>query len=595
VTVEIEPFDRLLVARLARMARTGGNIDESHREVAAHAVAAVRESHGCLTPALYALRVGVDDSTARTALRSLETTPLVRRTTCAETDSRDGTPFVIDELDRIYLARYFDHQRTLARRLVVLASTPVVGAGAPDDALLARLFPRVDGAGGADSSGRDHPREAAESAASRAFTIISGGPGTGKTSTVVKVLALLVDAAQRAGREPPRTLLLAPTGKAAARLAESIRASRDGLDVDARVREAIPDLASTVHRALGVLPGGGFVRGPSRTLDADVVLVDEASMIDLALMRALVDAIRPGTRVILLGDRDQLASVEAGSVLADLCDAASRPGSPLEGAFHELVRSHRFAAGSGIGALAAAIREGDAAAALAVLDDANRTDVALGEPVPNRGRLPLALQRAAREGFAGLRAEGPEEQLAELSRYRVLTAHRVGSLGVTELGIRVASSIGRPIDGAAIGTPVLVLENDVESGLSNGDVGVVGLGEGSVATTYFASTSGPRAVAAGRLPRHEPCWAMSIHKSQGSEFDHVSVVVPDGSLVASRELLYTAVTRARQSVSVHASRLAITACIDRRIARASGLADAIVAIGGAARANGAATQPSAKR
>lgn len=512
----------------------------------------------------------------------LKASPLVATTGLNAEHAPDGRPFVLDPAGRLYLARYFDHQQALAAGIVRVATAAPAAFGSPSHAVVDALFPP------APDGKPDAQRAAALHAASASFTIVAGGPGTGKTSTVVKVLALLVDAARGIGAAPPRIMLVAPTGKAAARLGESIRSSLERLQLDPAVLGAIPTQATTIHRALGVRARGGFHHGMERPLEADLVVVDEASMVDLALMRAVVEALRPGTRLVLLGDRDQLASVEAGSVLADLCDAAQREGSALEGALCELTFSHRFGETSGIGRLARAIRERNTEAALAILDDASVTDATLEVPIPPTGRLPAALQSLARDGYAALRIGTHAERLRALGRFRVLSAHRRGPLGVTQLGLRIAASIGRSTDAHAIGTPILVLENDAETGLSNGDVGVIAESATTTDASAFAnlalfdSDAGTRELAVARLPAHEPCWAMSIHKSQGSEFDVVSVVIPEGSALATRELLYTAVTRARERVAVHASRATLASCIERRAVRASGLADAIIALGLAA-------------
>ncbi len=564
----LEPFDRQLVARLARL---GGEQDAGRLLLLALGVRAVREGHVCLSAALYGRLLGLDETAAAQAFLGLAASPLVARESARAAQTTTGCPFVLDDAQRLYLARYFDHQQALASRLVAVAQATIPAGAGPDPGLLAALFPPLP------NGQIDLQRRAALHTCTAALTIISGGPGTGKSSTVVKVLALLVDGALRAGLRAPRTLLVAPTGKAAARLGESIRAALTRLPLSAQVREAIPCRASTLHRALGVHPAGGFRHGLERPLDADLVLVDEASMVDLALMRALLEAVRPGTRLVLLGDRDQLASVEAGSVLSDLCETAARPGSALSGCLQELVHSHRFGADSGIGGLSRAIRDQDAEGALAILRDPSVRDVRLEPALPTSGRLPTSLQDCARHGYAGLLALDPTAQLAALGSFRVLTAHRKGGLGVTLLGKRLAAAIGRKPDTQGHGTPLLVMENDPETRLWNGDVGVVNQTSGGHPSAFFEGDSGPRAVSLGRLPSHEQCWAMSIHKSQGSEFDVVVVVLPETSALASRELLYTAVTRARSQVLVHGSEASIIACIGRPVVRASGLVDALTA------------------
>jgi exodeoxyribonuclease V alpha subunit len=554
------PFERLVVARLARIANES---DAARIEVFAHVVRAVQEGHGCLTAALFAENAGVSVEIAEARLADAAESTLARPVTLAMPCAPDVTPFVADEQGRLYLGRHFDHQQALALRVREVAQSSVAHPYSPDAALLERLFP----------DGDTPSRRAALRVAQSALTVLTGGPGTGKTSTVVKVLALTAAAALAEGRPPPRAVLLAPTGKAAARLSESIAHALARLGLPDELRAAIETRASTVHRALGVKREGGFRHGPSRPLDAGIVVVDEASMVDLALMRALFDSVPAGARLVVLGDRDQLASVEAGSVLADLCDAAEAEGSRLAGALITLTTSHRFSDGSGIGRLARAIRDGDVGAALAALADPAYADVVLAPLVDTHDALPSELLALVEEGYGPLGRMSDEDSLAQLSRFRVLTPIRRGALGVEGLGARIGAALGRPIGARLLrGTPVLVLENAPEVSLSNGDVGVVvEVGTRGEEIAF----EGLRRLGRSRLPRHEPSFAMSIHKSQGSEFDVVAVVLPERSPLSTRELLYTAITRAKSRVVVFASPQAIASAIGRRIVRASGLADAL--------------------
>lgn len=553
-------FECLAVARLARLAN---ETDGRRIEVFTHVVRAVQEGHGCLTSALFAENADVSLAVAAERLADAAESKLVARVTLAMEGAPGVVPFVADEQGRLYLGRHFDHQQALARRVLEVAASSVDTPFTPDPTLAGKLFP--DG----DSPSRD----AAFRVATNAFTVLTGGPGTGKTSTVVKVLALFAAAALAEGRRPPPAVLLAPTGKAAARLSESIGQALARLDLPDELRAAIETHSSTVHRALGVKREGGFRHGPSRPLEAGIVVLDEASMVDLALMRALFDAVPNGARLVVLGDRDQLASVEAGSVLADLCDAAEAEGSRIAGSLITLTKSHRFSAGSGIGRLARAIRDGDAEEALAAFADPACADVELGPSVDARDALPSELLGLVDDGYGPLGRANDEEALAQLSRFRVLTPVRRGALGVEGLGARIGAALGRPVGARLLrGTPVLVLENAPEVGLSNGDVGVVvEVGTRGEEVVF----DGPRRLGRSRLPRHEPSFAMSIHKSQGSEFDVVAVVLPEHSPLSTRELLYTAVTRAKSRVVVFASPQAIASAIGRRIVRASGLADAL--------------------
>ncbi len=531
----------------------------------------------------------------------LRASPLVD----APPGDRAATPLVIDAADRIYLRRYWDHQTRLAAaiRLRTSAPQPEVDAAQLRDSL-DRLF-RPE-SGGAPP---DEQRHAALVAALRRFCVITGGPGTGKTYTVLRILAVLIEQALAAGRGLPRIVLLAPTGKAAARLSESIAARVDHLPCSAAVRGAIPTAAATIHRGLGAAFGRlHFRHGPDNPLLADVVLVDESSMIDLALLARLVDATPPSARLILLGDQDQLASVEAGAVLGDICNrgaprAYSRPFvDRVAATFHTqlphtpaapqqegiwdcivpLTRSYRYRADSGIGRLASAINAGDVDAALAALESGD--GVARVDPAPT-GRLGAAAEAAIREGFAPyLACREPLARLAALGRFRVLCAHRRGPSGVETVNAQIEAllSAGSPLRPAGTeyaGRPILITQNDYRLHVFNGDIGVIaedGQQPGRLVALFQTADGAPRRIATARLPAHQTVFATSIHKSQGSEFDAVVIVLPElPSPLISRELLYTAVTRARSSVLICAPPALVAHAVTHRLERASGLRDAL--------------------
>lgn len=469
-------------------------------------------------------------------------------------------------------------------------ASPAVDSGAPGG----------DGNAVRSPATEDLQRVACERALQRGFFVVSGGPGTGKTSTVVKLLALVVEHALSLGQPAPRMQLLAPTGKAAARLSESIGGARDRLDIPDGVRRAIPSVASTIHRALGT-GRRGFTHDRQSPLVTDFVLVDEASMVDLALMRRLFDAIPSHARVVLLGDRNQLASVEAGAVLGDICGAGlpmarRRAGTMARSVVH-LTRSYRYRDDSGIGLLADAIQSGDGSEVLRLLRGGQHTDIVLHEGALTEGLSP-ALQRGVLEGYAPyLRAEDPAAQLTAFDGFRVLCAHRRGPHGVEQLGRRIAELLrnrGLISGGSAVegphgqyaGRPIIVTQNDYQSRLFNGDVGVLarepqsaggeaaedGPVDAALRCYFPVPGAAPRSVAPSRLPPHEGVFAMSIHKSQGSEFDEVAIVLPQaGSALLSRELLYTAVTRARRRVVIHAPAEVVAEAVGGEVARASGL------------------------
>lgn len=519
-------------------------------------------------------------------------------------DGAQPTPLVLDARGRLYLQRYAQHERELAAALLARAR-PAPGVDpARLGEKLRRRFPRP--AEEQAAAGPDPLELAAAVAALQRLAIICGGPGTGKTTTVVKLLALLQEQALEQTGAPLGITLLAPTGKAAQRLATSVGNGLGALALGEAVRAAIPAQASTIHRALGGGRGtsGRFWHDAENPLPADLLVVDEVSMVDLVLLRQLVSALRPEARLILLGDKDQLASVEAGAILGDIYDAsaaaqwsedfASRlelatgqtvpatPGAPaLCDCLVSLEQSHRYAADSGIGRLARAINRGDAEASLQLLEPGPGSpgDCQRYEPEATGGES--ALEQLALAGYRPfVECADPAEKLARLESYRVLCAYRQGARGVERLNAEIESWLARAglIDPEARfyeNRPVLVTRNDYGLGLFNGDVGVV-VRDGPRLRVCFQGTEGLRLLAPSRLPPHETVFAMTIHKSQGSEFNAVSVVLPETvSPLLSRELLYTAVTRARQRVDVLGARDVVRAAVGRAIQRASGLHDAL--------------------
>ena len=486
------------------------------------------------------------------------------------------TPLVLDGAHRLYLARYWQHQVRLARHLIRMASAPSMAVAPHVDhdvleAGLARLFPAPD----------DHQQlQAARTALLRQLAVISGGPGTGKTATVVRILALFAEQAIARGGPVPTVGLVAPTGKAAARLSESVRSALAStarpLDCDSAVLEAIPTEASTIHRTLGWSPSGGFLHDARRPLALDLLVVDEASMVDLVLMSQIVDALPAGARLILLGDKDQLASVEAGAVLGDLCDAATGP-SPLRESVVHLSRSYRFGPHSGVGRLAAAINRRDRAGVHDLL--LNGPD--LDHRTPTASALRRALEPLVVAEFGALAAPGdPATRLAGLGRFRILCAHRRGHFGVETINGLVERILSRRLglDTHATwypGRPVLITTNDYDQRLFNGDVGLTDRAEDGNVCVFFPDSDGSlRPLAPARLPDHDTVFATTIHKSQGSEFDHVLVVLPPTpSPVVTRELLYTAVTRARERVTIFGPTEVIDHAVSTQVQRASGLGD----------------------
>jgi len=542
-------------------------------------------------------------------MTTLRSSPVVA---AADAPDAEARPLVLDGAGRLYLQRYWRYERRVAADLQ--ARSADISADV-DDARLAADLAAVFPAAAGDPAGPDWQRVAAATAVLRRLCVISGGPGTGKTFTVTAVLALLAAQALARGRVL-RAALVAPTGKAAARMQEAVRDAREHLGrvLGADVVAALPASASTIHRLLGIRPDGAGARhGAGDALPLDALVVDEASMVDLALMAKLVEALPPPARLVLVGDRDQLASVEAGAVLGDVCGAApgpspalaarlsaivgrgvppgSSPAPSLADAVVVLRRSRRFASASGIGRLAAAVNAGDVAAAQAVLGGGG--DVAW-VPIETPATLRDRLERAALGGLAGyasaVRAWDPagDQQaqartiLGAFACFRVVCAHRHGPAGLEEVGRHVEDALaahGLVNRHAAWypGRPVLVTRNDYALGVFNGDVGITLPDRDGRLRVVFLAADGPlRMLAPARLPAHETVWAMTVHKSQGSEFDQVVLVLPpEPSRITTRELLYTAITRARHRVEIWGPAAVVAAAIATPLERSSGLRESL--------------------
>ncbi|MGQ0524936.1 MAG: exodeoxyribonuclease V subunit alpha [Betaproteobacteria bacterium] len=504
-------------------------------------------------------------------------------------------PLVLDQAGRLYLYRYWEYEKRLAESLLARAEDAedvdidLLRAG------LGRLFP--------DPADVEQKRAAAM-AVLRRFCVISGGPGTGKTFTVVKILALLAEQAR--GRKLA-VGLAAPTGKAAARVQEAIREAVRRMSIGGAVGAAIPDTASTLHRLLGARPDSVYYRHDrEHPLALDVLVVDEASMADLALMAKLVDALPERARLVLLGDKDQLASVEAGAVLGDICagsgiserfaerlalltglpalsEAIPAPASPLGDSIALLQRSYRFGTDSGIGKLAALVNNGSGAAALDVLKSGKQRDI-VWHPAGARELRAFLSTRAVERLAAYLdrvaSGAAPGEIFDAFNAFRVLCAHRGGPAGAVSVNRMIEAALEEKnlIDTRETwyaGRPVMVTRNDYNVRLFNGDVGITlpDADAGGRLKVYFpAPDGGMRKLMPVRLPEHESVYAMTVHKAQGSEFGHVLMILPDEtSRIMSRELIYTGITRARAGVEIRGAESVLLQSIERRLARASAL------------------------
>ncbi len=498
---------------------------------------------------------------------------------------------------RLYLDRYWRQERALAARLSALAQMPVAQVELADLAeAVTRIFP--------DDDGDLMQRVAATSGVLRGLTVIAGGPGTGKTTTVARIAALLAEGAASRGSPPPLIALCAPTGKAAARLQEAVHDAAQRLPVAVEIRDQLRSLrASTIHRLLS-WSYGRFRHHAGNRLPHDVVIVDETSMVSLSLMARLLEAVRTDARVVLVGDPDQLSAIEAGAVLRDIVGPAAdgsligagmramlrrvaggEPAGdpPARRSFGDgvvvLSRGHRY--GAAIASLAQAVRDGDADRALAALAAGGDEIAWLPRDADDDAALsPLRERAVASYGavVAAARAGDGAAALAALGGFRLLCAHRRGTYGVASWASRVERWLADAIEGfqpgerGYAGRPLLITENDRELKLFNGDTGVVIETRNGEPSAVFEQEGALVGFAPSRLAAVETLYATTVHKAQGSQFDVAAVVLPDpSSRVLSRELLYTAVTRARRQLIVVGDEPAIRAAIARPVARASGL------------------------
>ncbi len=503
-------------------------------------------------------------------------------------------PLVLDEAGRLYLYRYWQYEQDLAQALN--RRTGAVAASVDESQLkkdLQQLFPSI-------STETDWQKVAAAAAVLNRFSVISGGPGTGKTSTVIRILALLC---QQPNGLDIKIALAAPTGKAAARMQEAIHQAKQGLPVDETIRDAIPEQATTLHRLLGArMDSVYFQHNQDHPLPIDVLILDEASMVDIALMAKLMWALPEQARLIMLGDKDQLSSVEAGAVLADICgkteafsDAfrsklagligerlpSRRESSPpIADSILLLHRSYRFTEESGIGQLAKAVNRGEGKDALSLLNNKGLPDVHL-----HRLHDTIAEQAADRyQGYleAIKSGEDIDHLFALFNSFRVLCAIRGGPQGVTLLNQRIEQLLTTRglIDAGSdyyIGRPIMVMRNDHGLRLYNGDVGLLlpdPESDGRLRACFQCSDGAVRKLVPASLPEHETVYAMTVHKSQGSEFESVLLILPEeDNPLLSRELVYTGITRARSRFELYARDEILLAAVERKLSRTTGLQD----------------------
>ncbi len=502
-------------------------------------------------------------------------------------DEEKKLPLVLDHRGRIYLYRYFAYERQLAADLLARVTAPVPAPlGEEVQRFLAERF-----AANADRlAGRpDLQRTAVTMALTGPLTIISGGPGTGKTTIVATLIAALA-----LNEPPPRIALAAPTGKAAARLEAALAAQAARLDPEILPR--LPDRAMTLHRLLGASrEGGKFLYHRDHPLPYDVIVVDEASMLDLSLAARLFSALPPDARIVLLGDKDQLAAVEAGAFFAELArqtalSSCRNPASLPERGNGNLSRcvvwlteNYRFDAASAIGRLSALVSGGDVDGLAAWLPELADGDIVWK---PTGKGLPSETADSLAAGFADyVEAVGRGDPLPALTAYEdfcVLCALRQGPRGVAGINEAVERRLRPRLSGKPRtpspwyhGRPVMVTENAYDLGIFNGDTGVTLAGkDGRLAVWFKGRDGGVRSLSPSALPAHQTSFAVTVHKAQGAEFTRTAFVLPeDDTPVLTRELIYTAVTRARKHLFIYGDMALLLTAVSRPTDRRSGLAD----------------------
>lgn len=534
----------------------------------------------------------------------LATSPLVT----AGEDGPDDRPLRLIGT-ALYLDRYWRDERSVADALRARAGGQ--GPEVDEDVLadgLARLFP---------DAALAESRWAAATAVLRRLGVIAGGPGTGKTTAVGRIVALLAEQAAAFGRRLPLVGLVAPTGKAAARLEEAVHAEAVRIDVTPAVRQYVLSVrAATLHRLLGARPDSAsrFRHHRHHRLPHDVVVVDETSMVALSLMARLVDAVRPDARLVLVGDPEQLASVEAGAVLGDIAgpaldglhmtaaaqsqlerivgtapDIAAPPARAGVGDSVVVLRANYRFHGP-LADLAEAVRGGDGDGTVRLLSSGDpalrwvelddEVDWAATAVSPALEPIRVAVTASGAALYEAATEGNGEAALDALARFRVLCAHRQGPGGVASWTPRIEDWLSSLLPGFSpgsvwyLGRPVMVTANDYGLRLFNGDTGVVVAREDGGVTVVFRRGGALVSISPARLSSVDTVFAMTVHKAQGSEFEQVAVVLPrSSSAVLTRQLLYTAVTRAQERLVLAGSEQAVRAAVSRPIARASGLAE----------------------
>jgi len=507
----------------------------------------------------------------------------------------DYLPLILDSKKRLYFHKYYSYENLLSESINGLLNNKILPPNISDvKETFVLLFPRPQ------SPEVDWQSVAAYSALSGGITVVSGGPGTGKTSTVVKILALIAESKIKRG-EGVSISLSAPTGKAAARLREAVNSAITDLPVSAETKKLIPTETFTIHRLLGsVNDSHKFKHNKENPLIHDVVVVDECSMVDIVLMLRLVQALKPGAQLILLGDKYQLSSVEGGAVFSDVCGSAegiyskdfidlgnkffniniranssSGPISRMNDALIMLNKSYRFGSKSGIGVLAEFIKKGDLSGVFEILEDTRYPDIKFID-TPSLKELGDIYRETILTNIKDNNVSTTDKIFSLINNLTILTATKRGKFGADGMNSMAEEILYRlgiiePVERFYHGRPVMILRNDYALSLFNGDMGIA---SNMNEVLFKEADENLRAIHPSRLPEHETAYATTIHKSQGSEFNNVLIVLPDKwNMAMTRELLYTAVTRAKEGVMIAADRDIIKEMVLTPTKRMSGLKD----------------------
>jgi exodeoxyribonuclease V alpha subunit len=516
----------------------------------------------------------------------------------------DFKPLILDAQDRLYFQRYWQYEQDIAKFIMSRMDRPpeIVDSVKNLRETFLSYFP-------VSEETVNWTGLAAAAACLKHFLVITGPPGTGKTSAITRILAFLMDVR---GRQL-RIALCAPTGKASSRLEESVKRAKLSLTCPDEIKNAIPEEAMTIHRMLGSVRHSPYFRyNEKKPLPYDVVIVDESSMVDLPLAAKLMTALAPGAQLIWLGDKDQLASVEAGAVLGSICfpeplnvysgkfgqqlariwgrlPAISKSAEGVSDCIVELRHNYRFTRESGIGLLSQAVRSGNIEDALKLVHNEKYADIRYHEVI-RINQIAEMLADLVSEHYqkyveAALSADRNVESVFDLfDSFRVLCAMRVGTWGALRINAlieRILSERGliNPSFYHYEGRPVIIVQNDYRKNLFNGDIGLIlkDASDNDRLKVFFRDRKkNIRKMAPERLPPHETVWAMTVHKSQGSEFNQIALILSDAdSPVLTRELLYTGITRARFGVNIWAGPEILAKTIPKQIIRESGLTDAL--------------------